>query len=179
MVYVFLANGFEEMEALAPIDLLRRVDVPVTTVGVGGKRVQGTHGIWMEADSDGSGLDFADVEAVILPGGMPGADNLDHSLLVEQCISKAVENNAVLAAICAAPLVLGHKNVLRGKKATCFPGFEEDLLGAEHTGAPVQQDGKVITARGAGVALEFALTLVAELKGKAAADALRESLQCA
>ena len=179
MVYVFLAEGFEEMEALAPIDLLRRVGVEVTTVGVGGKLIKGAHGVGFTADSDGEGLDFSDVDCVVLPGGMPGTTNLDASPMVEACLMKAVEKNALIAAICAAPSVLGHKGLLNGKKATCFPGFEEDLLGALHTGAPVEKDGNIITARGAGVALDFALALVAELKGETAAKELRESLQCA
>ncbi len=179
MVYVFLAEGFEEMEALAPIDLLRRVGVEVTTVGVGGKLIYGAHGVGFTADSDGEGLDFSDVDCVVLPGGMPGTTNLDASPMVEACLKKAAEKDVLLAAICAAPSVLGHKGLLQGKKATCFPGFEADLLGAVHTGNPVEQDGKVITARGAGVALDFALALVAQLKGEAAAKELRESLQCA
>ena len=179
MVYVFLAEGFEEMEALAPIDLLRRVGVEVTTVGVGGKLIKGAHGVGFTADSDGEDLDFSDVDCVVLPGGMPGTTNLDASPMVEACLMKAVEKNALIAAICAAPSVLGHKGLLKGKKATCFPGCEEDLLGALHTGAPVEKDGNIITARGAGVALDFALALVAELKGETAAKELRESLQCA
>ena len=179
MVYVFLAEGFEEMEALAPIDLLRRVGVEVTTVGVGGKLIKGAHGVGFTADSDGEDLDFSDVDCVVLPGGMPGTTNLDASPMVEACLMKAAEKNALIAAICAAPSVLGHKGLLKGKKATCFPGFEEDLLGALHTGAPVEKDGNIITARGAGVALDFALALVAELKDETAAKELQESLQCA
>ena len=179
MVYVFLAEGFEEMEALAPIDLLRRVGVEVTTVGVGGKLIKGAHGVGFTADSDGKDLDFSDVDCVVLPGGMPGTTNLDASPMVEACLMKAAEKKALISAICAAPSVLGHKGLLKGKKATCFPGFEEELLGALHTGAPVEKDGNIITARGAGVALDFALALVAELKGETAAKELRESLQCA
>ena len=178
MVYVFLAEGFEEMEALAPIDLLRRENIDVCTVGIGGKQITGTHNIIITADSDGMNLDFEDVEAVVLPGGMPGAENLDKSKLVAECLEKAVKNNAVISAICAAPMVLGRKGLLKGKKATCFPGFEQELTGAIYSGNPVEKDGKIITAKGAGAALEFALTLVSELKGKSAADKLRENLQC-
>ena len=178
MVYVFLAEGFEEMEALAPIDLLRRAGVEVLTVGVGGRLIRGAHGVGRQADSCGEGLDFSDAEAVILPGGMPGTTNLDRSPLVEQGLRAAAEKNGVIGAICAAPSVLGHKGLLKGKKATCFPGFEEEQMGAEFTGKAVEKDGRIITARGAGVALEFALALVAELKGEAAAKELRESLQC-
>lgn len=178
MVYVFLAEGFEEMEALAPIDLLRRAGVEVLTVGVGGRLIRGAHGVEIQADSCGEGLDFSDAEAVILPGGMPGTTNLDRSPLVEQGLRAAAEKNGMIGAICAAPSVLGHKGLLKGKKATCFPGFEEEQMGAKFTGKAVEKDGRIITARGAGVALEFALALVAELKGEAAAKELRESLQC-
>lgn len=178
MVYVFLAEGFEEMEALAPIDLLRRAGIEVLTVGVGGRLIRGAHGVEIQADSCGEGLDFSDAEAVILPGGMPGTTNLDRSPLVEQGLRAAAEKNGVIGAICAAPSVLGHKGLLKGKKATCFPGFEEEQMEAEFTGKAVEKDGRIITARGAGVALEFALALVAELKGEAAAKELRESLQC-
>ena len=178
MVYVFLAEGFEEMEALAPIDLLRRVGVPVCTVGLGGTLIRGAHGVCFTADCEAQGRNFSDAQAVILPGGMPGSSNLDQSSVVEDCLKQAADKGAVIAAICAAPLVLGHKGLLQGKKATCFPGFEQELLGAVYTGAPVGQDGNIITARGAGVALDFALTLVAALKGEETARELRESLQC-
>lgn len=178
MVYVFLADGFEEMEALAPIDLLRRENIEVCTVGIGGKNIRGTHNVVVTADNDGMNLDFKDVEAVVLPGGMPGAENLDKSELVAKCLEEAVKNNAVISAICAAPMVLGRKGLLKGKKATCFPGFEDELAGAVYSGNPVEKDGKIITAKGAGAALEFALELVSELKGKSAAEKLRENLQC-
>ncbi len=179
MVYVFLAEGFEEMEALAPIDLLRRVGVEVTVVGVGGTVIHGAHKVAFTADTDGKDLNFADVDCVILPGGMPGTTNLDASPMVEACLKAAEQKGALIAAICAAPSVLGHKGLLKGKRATCFPGFEEELIGAEYTGNPVEQDANIITARGAGVALDFALTLVAELKGQVTAQELKESLQCA
>ena len=179
MTYVFLADGFEEMEALAPIDVLRRAGLEVKTVGVGGLLIKGAHNVTFAAACDGSGLDFSDADCVILPGGMPGTTNLDASPMVEAALKAAVDKGAVIAAICAAPSVLGHKGLLQGKKATCFPGFEEELTGAIFTGVPVEQDGKIITARGAGVALDFALTLVAELCGSDLAKELRESLQCA
>jgi len=178
MIYVFLADGFEELEAIAPIDLLRRAQLPVCVVGVTGQTVRGSHGLCFGTDSQGQDLDFGDVEAVVLPGGLPGATNLDESPLVARCLAAAKERGAILGAICAAPLVLGHKGLLRGKRATCFPGFEGELLGAEYTGAPVERDGQVITARGAGVALDFALTLVEALSGPEMAQSLRESIQC-
>lgn len=178
MIYVFLADGFEEMEATAPIDLLRRAQLPVCVVGVSGQTVRGSHGLCVTTDSQGQDLDFEDVEAVVLPGGLPGATNLDGSPLVARCLAAAKDKGAILSAICAAPLVLGHKGLLQGKRATCFPGFEAELLGAQYTGAPVERDGKVITARGAGVAVDFALALVEALKGPQCANALREGIQC-
>lgn len=179
MVYVFLAEGFEEIEALTPVDWLRRVDITVTTIGLGGKQVKGAHGIVITADlEEGTELDFSDITAVVLPGGMPGAEHLNHSVLVDRCLQQAEKQGAVIAAICAAPMVLGHKGLLKEKKATCFPGFEGELFGAKHTGKKVEKDGRIITAKGPGAALDFALTLVKELKGEDAACALRESLQC-
>ena len=177
---IFLADGFEEIEGLMVVDLLRRVGIKVDMVSISDTMaVTGSHGITVTADMLLKDVDFGAYELLVLPGGMPGTTNLDASPMVEACLMKAAEKNALIAAICAAPSVLGHKVLLKGKKATCFPGFEEDLLGALHTGAPVEKDGNIITARGAGVALDFALALVAELKGETAAKELRESLQCA
>lgn len=178
MIYVFLANGFEEVEAMAPIDLLRRAGAQVMTVGVGTKTVVGAHHVPVIADSDGEGLDFEDMEMVILPGGMPGTLHLDKSPLVERCLKKAQEKDCWIAAICAAPSVLGHQGLLQGRRATCYPGFEQELLGASCTGAAVERDGRIITARGAGAAIEFGLSLVYVWKGESAASELRESIQC-
>ena len=178
MVYMFLANGFEEIEALCPLDLLRRAGVEVTTVAVGGDalKVTGSHGITVLADIDEK--DFADEapEMVILPGGMPGATNLDESAVVDGAIRAALSNDAYLAAICAAPMILGKRDLLVGKRAICFPGFEEYLRGATVAAERVVRDGKIITAAGMGVALDFGLSLVAALRGKEAALALRRAV---
>ena len=180
MVYVFLADGFEEIEALAPVDFLRRAGIEVETVAIKGKTAVGAHNIEVTTDINIDEVSLNEtVEAVILPGGMPGSQNLYENSRVHEALDFAKDNNKLICAICAAPFILGRKGLLNGKEATCFPGFEEELLGAVHTGNPVEQDGKIITARGAGVALDFALALVAELKGEAAAKELRESLQCA
>jgi 4-methyl-5(b-hydroxyethyl)-thiazole monophosphate biosynthesis len=173
MVYLFLANGFEEIEALAPLDLLRRAGVQVTTVGIGGDTVIGAHGIAVQADMPEAMYRDARPEMLILPGGMPGAKNLDESRTVESALRAAVANGAYLAAICAAPMVLGKRGYLAGKRAICFPGFEEYLQGAELADARVVTDGRVITAAGMGVAVEFGLALVAALKGDKAAHELR------
>ncbi len=169
MVYVFLADGFEEMEAIAPIDLLRRGGVQVKTVGVGTKIVCGADGIPFICDIE---------EGEIVTEGMPGTANLDKSEAVERCLALAKQQGLWVGAICAAPSVLGHKGLLQGKRATCFPGFEQELTGAEFTGAAVEQDGKIITAKGAGAAVEFALKLVEALKGASQAQGLKEAIQC-
>lgn len=178
MVYMFLANGFEEIEALCPLDLLRRAGVEVTTVAVGGDalKITGSHGITVLADIDEK--DFVDEapEMVILPGGMPGASNLDASPTVDSAIAAAVKADGYLAAICAAPMILGKRDLLVGKRAICFPGFEQYLNGATVADERVVRDGKMITGAGMGVALDFGLALVAALRGKEAASALRRAV---
>ncbi len=178
MVYVFLANGFEETEAIAPIDILRRSGADVKTVGVGGKAVTSSHNVTVLADLEENELTTDGLEAVILPGGMPGTLNLEASKTVQSFISYAAENGLVLGAICAAPSVLGHRGLLEGKKATCFPGFEKDLLGAKVTDLPAVTDGSIITGKGAGAAIEFGLALSAKLCGEQTADKVRKSMQC-
>ena len=177
MVYMFLANGFEEIEALCPLDLLRRAGVEVTTVGTNGaETVMGAHGICVHADIPDTMFRDSKPEMVILPGGMPGSSNLDASRVVDTALRAASSCGAYLAAICAAPMVLGHRGYLKGKKAICFPGFEQELEGAIIADSRVVRDGNVITAAGMGVALEFGLALVAALKGQEAADNLRRAV---
>ena len=177
MVYLFLANGFEEIEALCPLDLLRRANVEVTTVGINGaETVMGAHGICVHADLPDTMFRDANPEMIILPGGMPGAKNLDESRVVDTALRMASSSNAYLAAICAAPMVLGHRGYLKNKNATCFPGFEGELEGATISDCRVVRDGNVITAAGMGVALEFGLELVAALKGDAVAEELRRAV---
>lgn len=171
MIYMFLANGFEEVEALLPLDLMRRAGLEVKTVGVGGKDITGSHGITVKADMIDSDLSDNSPECVILPGGMPGTKNLDASPVVHGALDDALENNSLICAICAAPMILGKRGILRGKKATCFPGFEEYLEGATVGGRAVR-DGQVITAVGMGAAMEFGLEIVAALKGREEADKL-------
>jgi len=176
MVYVFLANGFEEIEALCPLDLLRRAGVEVRTVAIstGGLAVTGAHGITVMADMAEADFDpHAEAEMLILPGGMPGAANLDASTAVDAAIACAVERGSFLSAICAAPMILGRRGLLAGLEAICFPGFEDELKGAELSASRVVRDGRVITAAGMGVALDFGLALVAALKGDEAARNLR------
>ncbi len=171
MVYMFLANGFEEIEALCPLDLLRRAGIDVCTLSVGGGEwVQGSHGICVQADMPETMFRDARPEMIILPGGMPGAENLEASRTVGEALTAAGRSGGFLAAICAAPMVLGRRGYLEGKKATCFPGFEDELKGATVTDSRVVRDGNIITAKGMGVATEFGLALIEALRGKETAD---------
>lgn len=171
MVLEFLANGFEEIEALTPVDILRRAGVEIKTVAVGvqGRTVVGAHGIAVEADSTTDEITGLKPEMIILPGGMPGAKNLDEDTVVEQFVLDAAADGRVVAAICAAPMILGKRGLLSGKRATCYPGFEEELKEAILTGGRVEEDGNMITACGMGAALEFALVLCKRMKGEEAA----------
>ena len=169
MIYLFLAPGFEEVEALFPLDILRRAGLEVATVGIGGRRVPGAHGVVVEAAPP--------AEAVILPGGMPGTRHLDESPVVDEALKHAAACGAWLCAICAAPSVLGRRGYLRGLRATCFPGFENALDGAREIGGKVIRDGKVITAAGAGVAMEFGLEIVSVLCSPEQAGRIRAGIQ--
>ena len=176
MVYLFLANGFEEVEALAPLDLLRRAGVEVTTVGVGGDMIRGSHGITVVADIPDTMYRDPAPEMIILPGGMPGAKNLDECRTVDVALKAAVNSGAFIGAICAAPFILGKRGLLAGKQAICFPGFEKELTGATIADTRVVRDGKTITAAGMGVAVDFGLALVAALKGDEVAEKLRHTI---
>ncbi len=164
MILVLLADGFEEIEALSPVDILRREGLDVRTVGIGGRSVRGTHGITVNADLLPDEVSAEKIEAVIFPGGMPGATNLDASPYTDGFIDAALKNGGHLAAICAAPLVLGRRGLLRGRRATCFPGFEGELVGAQATGEPVVTDGYITTARDFRAAVAFADELARILK---------------
>lgn len=179
MIYMFLAAGFEETEALCPLDLLRRAGLKVSTVGIGGKSVTGAHGITVEADmTDTAYIALRDdkPDMIILPGGMPGTLNLDASDAVAYAIRTATESNAYLAAICAAPLILGRRGLLKGRRATCYPGFEDELVGALEIGGRVIRDGKIITAVGMGAAAEFGFELISVLKDPETAGKIREAI---
>lgn len=179
MIYVFLANGFEEIEAVAPIDLLRRCELEVVTAGVGGKAIRGAHGITIAADVLVEDITLGDdIDMIVLPGGMPGTLNLEHNRFVQSVIDYCVAKNKLIGAICAAPSILGNKGLLEGKEATCFPGFEVSLKGARMSDKLVCVDGNIITAKGAGVAIPFALKLVEMLCGKERANTLKAGLQC-
>lgn len=178
MIYVFLANGFEEIEALAVVDVLRRAELDVLTVGVGEDFVIGSHQIPVAADICERDLVLDEkVEAIVLPGGMPGTLNLEKSSVVQKAIDWAVENDKLVCAICAAPSILGHKGLLDGKTATCFPGFEEELFGAQVSKEFVVKDGNIITAKGMGSAIEFGLQIAELLTNTLEVKKIRASLQ--
>ena len=173
---MFLANGMEEIEALCPLDIMRRAGLPVTTVGIGGSEITGAHGITVKADIADSELTDPSAELIFLPGGMPGTLNLAASDTVKNAIETALKNNSYIAAICAAPSILGDMGILRGKEAICYPGFEERLVSAKISNERVVLDGKILTAAGMGVALDMGLLIVEIFCGKEAADDLRRAV---
>ena len=177
MIYVFLADGFEEVEALTPVDYLRRCELKVQTVGIRGKMVQGSHGITVLADATMYDVDLDQCEMIVLPGGLPGTLNLEKSHHLAKVIDYCVEHEIPIGAICAAPSILGHKGLLKGRKATCASGWEQELEGAEYTGSPVESDGIYITSRGAGAANQFAFALAERMAGKERADKLAASVR--
>ena len=180
MIYLFLAEGFEEIEALCPLDLIRRAGLEICTVGIGNRYITGAHGMTVAADiTDDEYLAKNDItpEMIILPGGMPGTLNLDASPAVDVAIRHALECNAYIGAICAAPLILGRRGLLKGLRATCYPGFENELTGALEIGGKVIRDGNIITAAGMGVALEFGLELVSVLAGPETAGNIKDAIQ--
>lgn len=167
MVYLFLAEGFEETEAVVTIDILRRGYAELKTVSVSGDRaVTGAHGITVMADISINEVKKADAEAFILPGGMPGTKNLEESEEIKELLLYGHENGKLVCAICAAPSILGKYGILKGKRAVCYPGFEDYLDGAKVYEVPVMRDGNVITSRGAGTAHLFAEEILVALKGE-------------
>ena len=176
MVYFFIAEGFEEIEALCPLDLLRRAGVEVKTVGIGGNKITGAHGITVMTDISDAEFSYDAPEMIFLPGGMPGTLNLEASDVVRSAIEKANADGAYIFAICAAPMILGEMGLLSGKEAICYPGFEEKLIGAKISDKTVVLDGKIATAKGMGVALEFGLLAVSILCGEDTAKDLRSAV---
>lgn len=170
-VFIFLADGFEEIEAIAAIDIFRRAEIDVTTVSISKeKAVRGAHNITVMADSLFAKTDFSENDLLYLPGGMPGTRNLDAHEGLKNLLLKQADDNKKIAAICAAPSILGKLGLLNGKEAICFPGFENQLAGAILSKEKIVKSGKISTAKGAGVAVQFALKLVEELKGRTIAD---------
>ena len=176
MIAVLLANGFEEIEALCPADLLMRAGHNVKLVSItGDKRVVGTHGIEISADTTLDMIDRNEIDLLFLPGGMPGAENLYKSEDTRELVLFMNENKKPLAAICAAPLVLGRLGILSGKKATCYPGFEVELEGAILSSLPCVIDENIITGAGMGASFALGLAAIEMLDGKEKADKIRLS----
>ena len=177
MIYLLLADGFEEVEALAPLDLLRRANKEILTVSITDKReVTGAHGITVLADLTANEISASCDEMLILPGGMPGTTNLDASPITHRLIDETIANGGHLAAICAAPMILGKRGLLKGKKATCYPGFEKELIGADCiSDAYFVTDGSITTATGAGAAVAFGGELLRLLCG----EKIAEKILCA
>ncbi len=177
MTYLFFATGTEEVEALATVDILRRAGVDVQIVSITGQRmVVGAHGIRVEADILLDEVDARKADLLILPGGLPGATNLADCAPLNDLLRQHIAADRPVAAICAAPLVLGRLGLLQGKRATCYPGFESELQGATYTASLVEQDGLFITGKGPAAVFEFGYAIVERIKDKATADTLRNGM---
>lgn len=176
-VYVFFADGFEEIEAFASVDVLRRAGFDVEMISVmDNEIVKGAHQISVFCDKNIENCDFYDASLLLLPGGMPGAQTLGECEDLKRALCTAAEKGVTLAAICAAPMVLGQLGLLKGKKATCYPGFEQFLDGANYTAAMVEHDGNIITGKGPSAALPFAFAIVKHLAGEAKEKELKEAM---
>ena len=177
MVYIHLADGFEEIEALTVVDVLRRADIAVKTVSItDSKMVRGAHDITVAADLLFQEAEYGNCEMIVLPGGMPGTANLaKHDELAGQ-LEAFAKNSKWIAAICAAPSILGKMSLLVGRRATSFPGYEKQMTGVSYTEARVVKDGSFITSRGPGTAIEFSLELVSVLKNEQSAEAIKKSM---
>lgn len=177
MIYLFFATGTEELEALGTADILRRAGLELQIVSVTGERmVTGSHGINIQTDALIEDIDFTDAGLLVLPGGMPGAANFANHALLNERMRDHILAGRPLAAICAAPLVPGRLGLLSGHRATCYPGFEEQLTGATCTGALVEVDGQFITGKGPAAVFEFGYAIVERMKDRATADALRQGM---
>lgn len=177
MVYAFFADGLEEIEGLAVVDVLRRAGIQTKIVSITDKRaVTGSHGITVMADDCMSEIDIDEAELLFLPGGIPGTPNLAGCQVLMEALQRFYKNGKRLAAICAAPSILGDLGILEGKKATCYPGFEERLKGATCVADKVVTDGTVTTAKGMGAAIELGLELIRLMQGDAAAESMKEKI---
>lgn len=157
---MFLADGFEEAEALVTLDMLRRAHIDVKTVGIGSVNITGAHAIKVEADMSELNASYDNCDGIILPGGMPGTENLFSSRVVRDVMKHCFNNEKLIAAICAAPIIPGRDNLLEGKCAVCFPGFENELKGCNISDVPCVRDNNIITAKGAGAVFEFSYEII-------------------
>lgn len=177
MIYMFLADGFEETEALVTLDMLRRADIVVKSAGIGSDELTGAHGIKVKSDVSAENVNFSDIDAIVLPGGMPGTENLYNSKVVNDAVDYCMKNNITVAAICAAPIILGRKGYLQGKNAVCYPGFENELTGAVISDRQSITDGNIITAKGAGCVFEFSHAIICQLSDINTADRVISEIQ--
>lgn len=177
MVYMFLADGFEEVEALAPLDILRRANVEVVTLGVTGEYVKGAHDIVVKADAALGEVQLEKIDAVILPGGLGGTNNMDASSEVKSIVQYAADNKKLVCAICAAPSILGKMGLLEGKDATCYPGFEDSFKGGNYIKQSVVKCNNFITSDGMGSAYKFGFEITAALCGVETAEKIKEQIQ--
>ncbi|MDR0894826.1 MAG: DJ-1/PfpI family protein [Prevotellaceae bacterium] len=176
-IYVFFADGFEEVEAFTTVDVLRRAGMNVEMITVTPDEiVTGAHDVPVLCDRNIDNCDFADAELIVLPGGMPGAATLEKCARLRKLIQQFADQNKPIAAICAAPMILGNLGLLKGKRATCYPGFEKYLTGANVTTAQTEIDGNIITGKGPGAAMEFAMHLVNIILGKEKVQELKEAM---
>lgn len=177
MVYMLLGTGFEETEAIAPLDLLRRADVEIQTVGLNGKIIYGGHGIGIEADIEIGQLDLTNLEMVVIPGGLGGVASIRGCQAAMDALKFAADNGKFVGAICAGPTVLADLGITDGKNATCYPGCESGMGAANMiAGAAAVRDGKVITGTSAGTAIPFGLALIEALKGPETAELIRNQI---
>lgn len=176
-ICVFFADGFEEIEGLTVVDLLRRAELEVTTISITEKKtIRGAHGIEVMADCLFEEMNFERIDMLVLPGGMPGTIHLSEHAALQELLKQYHQRQQYIAAICAAPGVLGELGFLQGRKATCYPGMEGKLCGAEVVTAPVAVDGHIITSRGMGTAIDFSLALIKVLLGTEMEEKIRTSI---
>lgn len=176
MIYIFFANGFEEIEGIASFDVLKRGGIDVKTVGIGSDTITGSSGLVIKTDITDSEISFEGLKGIVLPGGMPGATNLEKNQNVIKCIEFCAENHLMIGAICAAPSILGKKGLLDGKEACCYPGFEKYLKGAKISNESVTVCDNIITANGPGSAMKFGFELVGYLRSQKAVKKLKEGM---
>lgn len=179
MLYMFFADGFEEVEAVATLDVIRRAGIEIQSVGIGSDTISGSHNMKFICDKTDSEISADNnLTGIILPGGMPGTTNLMNNAVVDAFIDYCHSNNLLICAICAAPMILGRKGLLKDKEAICFPGFEDELIGTKISDKFVCRDGNIITAKGMGSAINFGLEIVSAIRNKETANTLKATLQC-
>ena len=177
MIYMFLADGFEEVEALAPLDILRRANADILTVGVTGEYIKGAHDIVVKADIALSDVEIEKIDALILPGGLGGTNNMDNSPEVKNLVQYAADNKKLVCAICAATSILGKMGLFDGKEATCYPGFEDSFKGGKYIKQSVVKCGNFITSDGMGSAYKFGFEITSALFGNEVAEKIKEQIQ--